>query len=129
MSKKQLKRKNKRLKKENKQLWRDYKDLGDDYSNYVLLYRDVIGLLAKFDPELLLEVVKTTLLNSNETNLQTRLDVSEPGDTIYVKARRQYDTDLEESHADYDKAFRQVIRVLVDALGEDFVRATIDDNI
>ena len=86
-SKKKLKRRNKRLKKEHKQLWRDYKDLGDDYSSYVILYHDVISLLAKFDPELLLEVVKTTLLNSDEANLQTRLDVSEPGDVISVPGK------------------------------------------
>jgi len=60
-TKKQLERKIKRLKKENKQLYRDYKSIGDDYVDYVLLYHDIIKLLAEFDSELLLNVVKTTV--------------------------------------------------------------------
>ena len=88
-SKKKLKKRNKRLKKEHKQLWRDYKDLGDDYSSYVLLYHDVIGLFAKFDPELLLEVVKTTLRDCDEAMLSTRIEAAESGDAIYVQLQEE----------------------------------------
>ncbi len=86
-SKKKLKRRNKKLKAGLAEREEMYETLQDDYHGYVGLYHDVIGLLAKFDAELLLEVVKTTLLNSDEANLQTRLDVSEPGDVIYVQGK------------------------------------------
>ena len=163
-SKKKLKKRNKRLKKENKQMWRDYCELGKDYGDYVELYHDVIALLAKFDAELLLKVVKATIRDCNEVELATCIAASESGDTIRINCEtkawlngeerevtevssesdpqsririvelekqlqslQQYSADIEESHADYDKAFKWVIRALVDTLGEEFIRATIDE--
>ena len=85
-TKKKLKCKNKKLKQKIAEREEMYETLQDDYHGYVKLYHDMIALLSKFDPELLLKVVRATIRDCNENDLATRLAASELGDTIYVNA-------------------------------------------
>ena len=88
-SKKKLRRRNKKLKAGLAEREEMYETLQDDYHGYVGLYHDVIELLAKFDPELLLEVVKTTLRDCDEAMLSTRIEAAESGDAIYVQLQEE----------------------------------------